>query len=102
MTAKSIPFLTVDDFRRHQTADWLVDSVPEPLRIRLDDITTGVAPSSQMRQPFILFFSTPSDVLLVEALYRMRPADGGDAVEVYMAPLPTPPGPRRGYQAVFN
>jgi len=102
VTATSIPFLTIDDFRPHEAADWLVDSAPEPLRIRLDEVRAGIAPSSHMRQPFILFFSTPSDTLLVEALYRMRPTDGGDAVEVYMAPLPSGPGPRRAYQAIFN
>jgi hypothetical protein len=102
VTAISIPFLTVDDFRPHEAADWLVDSAPEPLRIRLDEVKAGIASSSRLRQPFILFFSTPSDILLVEALYRMRPAAGGDTVEIYMAPLPTPPGTRRDYQAIFN
>ena len=102
MVPSSLVLLTAPLFRAFVGRDWLVDTQPAPVKIKLDavDDLKGGMPGG--RDPFILIFSTPWDTLLVEGQYLMRPGDDAEAVEVHLIPTQTAPGPRRLYHAVFN
>lgn len=95
------PLLTSADFEPHVGKVFQVDAQPKPVEIRLEKIEQGRYDTGLTRPPFVLIFSSPWTVLLVSALYRMRPT-GGRPVEVFLIPTQTAAGDRRYYHAVFN
>lgn len=96
------PLLTIDDFAAHVGETFVVETTPRPVAIVLEAIDTGPGDSRAARQPFILVFSSPWEVLLIEAQYLLKPAGIGPGVTLHLMPINTPPGGRRQYQAVFN
>jgi hypothetical protein len=95
------PLLTAAEFEPHVGKEFLVDATPKPLPIRLEKVVLQPGPVDLPRQPFMLIFTTPWRVLLLEAIYRMQP-HGGRQVELFISPTQTAPGERRYYHAVFN
>lgn len=95
------PLLTVDDFLPHVGGSYSVEAAPEPIDIRLDEVLRRPRPAWMAREPFLLVFSTPWTVLLVDATYRMSP-EGGQPVELHLIPTQTMAGERRFYHSVFN
>jgi hypothetical protein len=95
------PLLTATDFEPHVGKTFLVDAQPKPVEIRLEKIAHGRFDTGLTRNPFMLIFTSPWNVLLVAAVYRMQPNDGGP-IEMFLVPTQTAPGPQRYYHAVFN
>jgi hypothetical protein len=96
------PLLTIDDFAAHVGETFAVETTPQPVGIVLEAIDTGPGEAWMARQPFVLVFSSPWEVLLVEAQYLVKPAGIGPGMTLHLMPINTPPGGRRRYQAVFN
>ena len=95
------PLLTAADFEPHVGKTFLVNAEPRPVEIRLERIERGRYDAGLTRPPFMLIFSSPWNVLLMSALYRMQPADSGP-IEIFLIPTQTAPGVQRFYHAVFN
>ncbi len=93
--------LTAADFEPHVGKIFLVDAQPKPVEIRLERIEYGRYDPGLARHPFTLIFTSPWNVLLVSALYRMQPSDGR-AIGVFLIPTQIAPGTQRYYHAVFN
>lgn len=95
------PLLTMEHFLPHVGQTYRVQAAPEPVDIRLDEVRRSPKAVWMPRDPFSLVFSTPWNVLLVEASYAMQP-HGGDPITLHLIPSLSVPGDRRFYHAVFN
>jgi hypothetical protein len=95
------PLLSAGDFAPYVGKSYRVGTKPEPIDIRLERIIAKPMEDGRLREPFILVFSSPWSVLLVEAEYRMQP-EGGAPVQMHIIPTQTPPSDRRFYHAIFN
>jgi hypothetical protein len=93
--------LTAADFEPHVGKIFVVDAQPKPLEIRLERIATLPDDTAVTRQPFTLIFTSPWSEMLIPAVYRMQPSDGGP-FEFFLTPTQTGPGERRYYHAMFN
>jgi hypothetical protein len=95
------PLLQADDFAAYVGRDFRVETKTEPVAIRLDEIVRRPGEPWMLREPFILVFSSPWIVLLVEGNYLMQP-EGGAPVRLHLIPTLTVSPERRLYQAIFN
>lgn len=102
LTAKIAPLLKLEDFTGREGTMWLVDTTPKSLQIRLERVIPGLTRVSDARFPFTLSFSTPWEAMLLDAMYLLKPVDGGETIEIHLIQSHTPPGPKRFYHAVFN
>jgi hypothetical protein len=92
--------LTVEDFAPLVGALFQVDTDPEPVAIRLESLSRRPRTVLSHRDPFVLLFSSPPGVLLVDGVYLMRCGRFGPHA---IALAPTTPEPlARMYQAVFG
>lgn len=92
--------LTAEDFDPLVGQMFQAETDPEPVSLLLFKLERKLASSIVQRQPFILFFRTPHNVLLMDGLYRLRCGRKGP-FEVFITPILAPPGDRI-YQGGFN
>ncbi|EWY39247.1 hypothetical protein N825_07925 [Skermanella stibiiresistens SB22] len=78
-----------------------MDTVPEPVKIKLLRLKEGVATLKDFRVPFSLIFGTPRDTLLVEGVYDMKSESGREFRQIMMAPIQST-GPLQEYQVIHN
>ncbi|MFC7334701.1 DUF6916 family protein [Rhodocista pekingensis] len=95
-----LPLLTVEQFEHAVGRTFTLETVPEPVDVRLDSVRRFPKLSVSLREPFTAFFSSAPDVQLLEGLYKAT-LDGDTTLELYLIPVVAPPG-RRCYQAVYN
>lgn len=77
------------------------ETIPDPVQLRLHKLVEGKEANSSRRTPFSLIFTTPMNVLLLEAQYRLKSASGREYM-LYLSPIVSPGGDLRHYQAQFN
>lgn len=91
----------VDEFKPYVGANFLVDTKPRTVSIKLEKIVLSTGASWMVRQPFNLIFSTPLNVFLVEGLYDVKAEDGAKTWSIHISPIIHPPH-QRLYQGIFN
>lgn len=77
------------------------ETVPEPVQLTLLNVVEGNLSAAGFRRPFSLVFTTPLQVLLLEAQYRLKSASGREYL-LHLSPIVSPAGGLRHYQAQFN
>jgi len=89
-------------FERLIGKSFRLNTVPEPVSIRLDEVIRRppMPHLSAQAEPFILIFSSDPTVQLIEGEYDATP-DGDSTVKLYMIPVVGAP-PRRRYQVIYN
>jgi hypothetical protein len=92
--------LTAEDFEPFVGRTFEAETHPAPVSLELFKLERKLASSLVLRQPFILFFRTSWNVILVDGLYKLRCGRFGPH-EVFITPILAPPGERL-YQGGFN
>jgi hypothetical protein len=93
--------LTIETFRSEVGNVFTVDTVPEPVKIKLLRLKEGVPTLKDFRVPFSLIFGTPRHTLLVEGVYDMKSESGREFRQIMMAPIQGT-GPMQEYQVIHN
>jgi hypothetical protein len=93
--------LTAQMFTAEIGQVFTAETVPEPVELTLLQIVKGNLAAPGFRRPFTLIFTTPLQVLLLEAQYRMKSASGREYL-LHLNPIVSPGGGLRHYQAQFN
>ncbi|MBV7585309.1 hypothetical protein KW851_20935 [Pseudomonas sp. PDM33] len=93
--------LTAQAFGSELGQVFTAHTVPDPVQLTLHNVIEGREVGNGFRTPFTLIFTTPMNVLLLEAQYRLSSPSGRD-YELYLAPLAATVGGQRHYQALFN
>ena len=93
--------LTARSFNAEIGKSFTAETVPDPVQLTLHRLVEGVMTSSGYRTPFSLIFTTPMNVLLLEAQYRLKSASGQEYL-LYLSPIVSPRDGLRHYQAQFN
>lgn len=92
--------LTPEDFEPWVGRDVRVNTIPQPVEVRLERIERRPPLRGlDTREPFSLFFEAPGSVYLLDATYEFDCGKGGPH-EIFITQL-MPSGGRRHYQAVF-
>lgn len=95
-----LPLLLPEQFERAVGKSLRLDTVPEPVSVRLDSVRRFPRASFVIREPFTVFLSSDPDVQLLEGTYTAR-LDDDTKLELHVIPIVSPPG-RRCYQVIFN
>lgn len=93
--------LTAHMFRSEIGQVFTAETVPEPVQLSLLQVVEGNVVAAGFRHPFTLVFTSPLQVLLLEAQYRIKNASGREYL-LHLSPIVSPVGHLRHYQAQFN
>lgn len=93
--------LTARAFNTEVGQLFTAETVPDPVQLTLHKLVEGAVTRNGHRTPFSLIFTTPMNVLLLEAQYRLKSASGREYL-LYLSPLVSPGDGLRHYQAQFN
>ena len=93
--------LTAQMFTSEIGQVFIAETVPEPVQLTLLQIVEGKVAATGFRRPFSLIFTTPPQVLLLEAQYRMQSESGREYL-LHLSPIVSPADGLRHYQAQFN
>lgn len=93
--------LTAQVFSTEVGQVFTAETVPDPVQLTLHRLVQGAVADTAHRAPFSLFFTTPMNVLLLEAQYRLKSASGREYM-LYLSPIAPPGDGLRHYQAQFN
>ncbi|RYY15332.1 MAG: hypothetical protein EON55_06570 [Alphaproteobacteria bacterium] len=92
---------TPDDFAPWVGRSVRLATVPAPVEITLLRIDRSQRLLNAFREPFVLIFESPEDVLLLDETYAMDCGRNGPHA-IYISQLHPRPGQPRRYQAVFS
>ncbi|MGP0172271.1 DUF6916 family protein [Pseudomonas sp. NCHU5208] len=93
--------LTARSFNAEIGQLFTAETVPDPVQLTLHRLVEGGVANNGYRTPFSLIFTTPMNVLLLEAQYRLKSASGREYM-LYLSPIASPGDGLRHYQAQFN
>lgn len=93
--------LTARAFNAEVGQSFTAETVPDPVQLTLHRLVEGAVTGNGHRTPFSLIFTTPMNVLLLEAQYRLKSASGREYM-LYLSPIVSPGDGLRHYQAQFN
>lgn len=93
--------LTAQMFTSEVGQVFTAETVPETVELTLLNMVEGKPIAAGLRRPFSLIFTTPVQVLLLEAQYRLKSASGREYL-LHLSPIVSPAGGLRHYQAQFN
>lgn len=93
--------LTAQTFKAEVGQVFTAETVPDPVQLKLHKLIQGAMANTAHRAPFSLIFTTPMNVLLLEAQYRLKSTSGREYM-LYLSPIVSPGDGLRHYQAQFN
>ncbi|WP_110690926.1 DUF6916 family protein [Salinicola endophyticus] len=93
--------LTAEAFNAEIGQVFTAETVPDPVQLTLHKLVEGTGTNGGHRQPFALIFTSPMNVMLLEAQYRLKSASGLEYL-LYLSQIVSPGDGLRHYQAQFN
>lgn len=95
--------MTIEEFTPLIGHEFLVDTTPQNVKLRLIEAIPRPNHAALDRLPFLLVFHSPADVYLIDGLYTMK-CGALDPAAIGIGSVAPPVGAEPGfyYQAIFN